>query len=48
MVFILLVLVLKNLPNASRDVEVGDSWQSTQIDLIGPEITLAEVDEELK
>lgn len=48
MVLVLGVLVLQDLPDAARDVEVGGGRQPAQVDLVGPEVALAEVDEELQ
>ena len=47
-ILVFLILVLQNLPDASSDIEVGGGGQPTQEDLVGPEITLAEIDEELQ
>lgn len=42
------VLVLEDLPNAAGDVEVRGGGQPAQVDLVGSEVSLAEVDEELQ
>ena len=47
-VLVLGVLVLQDLPDAARDVEVGGGRQPAEVDLVGPEVALAEVDEELQ
>lgn len=48
MVFVLLILVLQDFPDTPSDVEVGCSGETSQEDLIGSEITLAEVDKKLE
>lgn len=48
MVLVFCVLVLEDLPDAAGDVKVGGRGKTTQVDLVGSEVSLAEVDEELQ
>lgn len=48
MILVLGVLILQDFPYASGDVEVGSCGKSSEVDLVGSEVSLAEVDEELK
>lgn len=47
-ILVLGVLVLEDLPDAAGDVEVGGGGEPAEVDLVGPEVALAEVDEELQ
>ena len=47
-ILVFLILVLQNLPDAPSHIEVGSSRQPSQEDLVGPEVTLAEIDKELQ
>jgi hypothetical protein len=48
MILVLLILILQYLPDSASDVEVGSGRKTTQEDLVGSEITLTEIDEELE
>jgi len=48
MVLIFLTLILEDFPDSSGDVEVWDSWQTSQVDLIFSEIALAQIDEKIQ
>lgn len=48
MVLVFLILVLQNLPDTTSHIEVGCSGQSSQKDLIGPEVTFTKIDEKLE